>query len=84
MRDFVVNELKACESIRQLLNHLVDKNMQILEIRIEDYHFHQLYVKVEGDFKLIDKAFLSDMLVNDFKISCKCHWSTVELFPNTH
>jgi len=79
MKKIVVNNCPACEPINGFVNKLLENEFELITERIEDYHFHQLYFKLKGDLKKLEKISLDGFKIVENKYICECHWSTVEL-----
>ena len=77
-----IREIKVCDPIATLVRELKKMGFETVEQKVNDYHFHEVYIKMLGnvDEKLnklkIDKISRDDN--NNF--SCTCHWSIVEVF----
>jgi len=81
--DFVIDGCSACDPIKEFVTYLQNKGYYIVEKKLSDYHFHQLY------FKLANKEIKKTMLQIDeiqkikqyspTKYICECHWSTVDI-----
>lgn len=79
MDKIVVDNCPACEPVNRLINDLKRIGFVLIEQRLEDYHFHQLYFKFSGDlgsFSNIDTKGFSKV---ENKFICDCHWSTIEI-----
>lgn len=76
-----IDKIKVCNPIESLLNILLEKGFVIIESKVSDFHYHELYFKLLGNYTdeleqiYIDKIKKIDH--NNF--SCTCHWSIVEL-----
>lgn len=76
-----IDKIKVCNPIESLLNILLEKGFVIIESKVSDFHYHELYFKLLGNYTdeleqiNIDKIKKIDH--NNF--SCTCHWSIVEL-----
>ena len=79
MKKIVVDNCPACEPVNAFVNALTERKFEMLIQRIEDYHFHQLYFKFKGDFKLLSDISKDGFSNVDNKFICNCHWSTIEI-----
>lgn len=79
MNEIIVDHCRACEPITRLVNQLSEKGFVIVEQRLEDYHFHQLYIKIQGNLNLVDAYSVDGFSRVENKFICECHWSTVEI-----
>ena len=72
-----VDECPVCEPIKKALGFLVNNNFEIIEQKVSDYHFHELYFKLKGEE--IDVPVIENITQHsDSKLTCKCHWSSIE------
>ena len=64
-----------------LVLKLNDLGFEILEQKVNDYHFHEVYLKMKGNMEHIKT--LSEIKeinkVDDHDFACACHWSVVEV-----
>jgi hypothetical protein len=79
MESIIVNNCPACEPVNRLVNDLTRLNFSIIEEKLEDHHFHQLYFKLEGDMKKMKKINISGFSKVENKFVCDCHWPTIEI-----
>ena len=79
MRKFKVDQCFACDPLNRVLNELLESGFHIVEEKLQDYHFHQLYYLMEGDLSTINKIDTTGFQVVEGKLICDCHWSTIEL-----
>ncbi len=78
MKKIIVDNCKACDPINKLIEDLVQNGFEILDSKLEDYHFHQLYFKIKGNIHEIEKISKNNFSqINNFLI-CDCHWSRIE------
>lgn len=78
MDDIIVDDCRACEPVTRLVNELLEKGFVIIEQRMEDYHFHQLYIKLQGNLSLVDSYSVDGFSRVETKFICNCHWSVIE------
>jgi hypothetical protein len=83
MHEIVVDGCRACEPVSRLINELLEKGFVIVEQRMEDYHFHQLYLKLRGNTNLVDSYLVDGFSRIEQKFICNCHWSTIEIEDNS-
>ncbi|SCC06947.1 AraC family transcriptional regulator [Gilliamella intestini] len=76
-----VEDIKVCEPISILVNIFLNHGFKIIEQKVTDYHFHELYFKLEGKyFGGIDNINVDKIIRHNTNIFlCSCHWSIVEL-----
>ena len=79
MEKIIVDKCPACEPINEFIETLLDGGFKIIEQKIEDYHFHQLYFKLEGKLKGLENTERKGFKRIENKFICECHWSTVDL-----
>ncbi len=76
-----VDKCEVCPPIEKLLNYLKNKGMTVEEMRVEDYHFHELYVKISGNKNELTEEIKINKIkkVSDTIFMCECHWSIVAI-----
>ena len=79
MTQIVVDDCPACEPVNRLICTLLENGFEIIEQRLDDYHFHQLYFKLYGSGILLEIVDSEGFLREGNKYICNCHWSTVEM-----
>lgn len=79
MENIIVDNCKACEPVNQLIQILSQNGFKIIEQKLEDYHFHQIYIKLVGNLNILDSLKTNGFTRIENKFICDCHWSTVEL-----
>ena len=73
-----VDECPVCEPIKKTLDFLIDNNFEIIQEKVSDYHFHELYFRLKG--KDIDIPVIENITQHsESKLTCECHWSSIEL-----
>jgi len=74
------NIIKTCQPIERLINLLEENGFRIIEKKVSDYHFHELYIRVAGKTDIIPKNIeIEGISKRDNLFFCSCHWSTVEI-----
>jgi hypothetical protein len=53
MKNIIIDNCQACTPINNLISILEDKKFQIIEQKINDYHFKELYFKIQGNIEAI-------------------------------
>jgi hypothetical protein len=74
----MIKNCPVCSPINDFLQNLLLLDFKVIEERIEDHHFHQVYIKVKGNKSQIDYDHTNLKKV-DNKYICNCHWSVVEV-----
>ena len=76
-----IEKVKVCNPIEILVDTLVKKGFEIVQSEVSDYHFHQLYFKLQGKYTDELEQIHMDKIkkIDDTTFSCSCHWSIVEL-----
>ncbi|MCS6823555.1 MAG: hypothetical protein NZ529_04605 [Cytophagaceae bacterium] len=82
MKTIIVDKCAACNPINRLINQLNDKGIEVVESKLEDYHFHQLYFKINASIEVTNDMSLDDLTKRDNFIVCDCHWSRVEFLQS--
>ena len=78
MTELIIDGCEACEPVKSLVNKLVGSGFEVLDAKLEDYHFHQLYFKINAK---IDEAMafgVDDFVQKENFLICNCHWSRIE------
>lgn len=78
MKNIIIDNCPACEPINRLIKDIENKGFKILESKLEDYHFRQLYIKVEGELSELKNFDLRGFSVSGNFLICDCHWSRIE------
>ena len=79
MEKIFVDDCPACEPVNRLIGILLQNGFEIVEQRLDDYHFHQLYFKLQGNDILLEIIDSEGFSREGNKYICDCHWSTVEI-----
>ena len=76
-----IENIKVCNPIKTLIQYLENKGFRIVEFKITDYHFHEVYIKMSGKkTNDIDTISINNIQRYSERIFvCSCHWSMVEL-----
>jgi hypothetical protein len=76
-----IDNITVCEPVERLINLLLKHGFVITEKRISDYHFHELYIKMEGKNHENITNIKIDGIVKEGEDTflCTCHWSTVKV-----
>lgn len=77
-----IGKVKVCEPISKLVNELEDKGYIAIESGISDFHFHEVFIKMnESPTKpkrdCIEIERIEKIQMNIYM--CTCHWSTVTI-----
>jgi hypothetical protein len=79
MEKFFVDDCPACEPVNRLIGVLLKNDFEISEQRLEDYHFHQLYFKLQGNLSFLKRKSFKGFSKKKHRYFCNCHWTTVEI-----
>lgn len=76
-----VDKIKVCNPLESLLNILLEKGFVIIKSKVSDFHFLELYIKLQGkETDELEQINIDKIKNIDHKnFSCACHWSIVEL-----
>ena len=77
-KKITIQNCPACEPVNRLMEELTSEGFTILESRLEDYHFHQLYFKVNAKISNIKHLGRIGFTRKDNFLVCDCHWTSVE------
>jgi hypothetical protein len=76
-------KFELCKPIASLVEHLTMNDFVVIEQKVSDYHFHELYLKLQANdvnsFESTEISIAGIEKTDDHKYTCSCHWSTVEL-----
>ena len=77
----LIFKVKVCEPIESLVDYLVNNGCEVIEQKVSDYHFHEVFIKMQSsDLSKLNGTFIEGInLVEDSTYSCSCHWSIVEI-----
>jgi hypothetical protein len=78
MKKIIIDNCQACEPVNRLVNEIIEKGFEIVESKLEDYHFKQLYFKVNANEVIIKDLDTSGFSQVDRFLICNCHWSRIE------
>jgi len=73
-----IDNCPICKPVQNVLGFLERNHFEVMEEKIADYHFHELYFKLRGkstDIPAIDQITRH----STSKFTCECHWSVIEL-----
>lgn len=75
------DKIKVCNPLESLLNILLEKGFVIIKSKVSDFHFHELYIKLQGkETDQLEQINIDKIKNIDHKnFSCASHWSIVEL-----
>lgn len=79
MAQILVDNCPACAPVDRLIGTLLENDFEIIEQRLDDYHFHQLYFKLSGSSTVLEILPLEGFSREGKKYICDCHWSTIEI-----
>jgi hypothetical protein len=74
-----VDDCPACEPVNRLISTLLKNGFEISEQRLDDYHFHQLYFKLQGNLNFLKRKTFAGFTKKKHTYYCHCHWTTVEM-----
>ena len=75
-----VDNCTICKPINNALRFLLNNDFEIIEKKVSDYHFHELFFKLKGNLINIPTTDKITMH-SDSKLTCQCHWSLIEIIP---
>jgi hypothetical protein len=79
MRKRKIDNCPVCEPISLLLESLEAKGLKIIESKLVDYHFHEMYFKVSNIGNVQVPKIEKIKKHSSSEYVCECHLSTVEL-----
>jgi hypothetical protein len=74
----IIDKCPACDPINRIIEKILERGYKILESKLDDYHFHQLYFKVNAKIDILDEIDISGFTIKDSFLVCDCHWSRIE------
>ena len=75
---FKIDDCLVCEPVDNILNAISDLGFSILESKLEDYHFHQFYFKVDAPVEILNGLKIDKFSFRENILICNCHWSRIE------
>jgi len=78
MAQIFVTDCAACEPVNRLIGTLLKNDFEIIEQRLEDYHFHQLYFKLKGNLEFLKRKSFEGFSKKKHTYFCDCHWTAIE------
>ena len=76
----IVDNCPVCNPIENLLNELREEKCVVVQEKVSDYHFYELYFKVKCPGKMdLNLTIENIRKVSDHIYTCECHWSIVEM-----
>lgn len=73
-----IGNIEVCQPLVNLVEFLINQGARVVEKRVHDYHFREIYVKMNGvGFEGVSVAGIGKVKPNRYV--CECHWSTVEI-----
>lgn len=82
MMKIIIDNCPACDPINSIIEKILEAGYEILESKLEDYHFHQLYFKVNAKIDILSEIDISGFTIKDNFLVCDCHWSRIEFSQN--
>jgi hypothetical protein len=79
MNKRILDNCPVCEPVNNLLDEMIIRGFKVIEMRLEDYHFHQFYFKIEGNLSSVNAINLNGFSQKDNFLICDCHWSAIEV-----
>mgnify|MGYP003609432031 CR=1 FL=1 len=79
-----IDKVTVCDPIKNWIELLKKFDFKIVEEKVKDFHFHEVYFKMKGE--TVDE--ITNLTVEGINkvtpnlYTCNCHWSTVELEIN--
>jgi len=76
-----IENIEVCQPIVELVKLLVRNNVTIIESRVSDYHFHEVFIRMKNNsFKNFDDINIANITQpNQGMFCCSCHWSCVKV-----
>ena len=80
----IVANKEICSPIEKILTELEQRNFNVIEQILADYHFSEFYFRLVGrNIEFPDNIIVEGVSKEDNKYICDCHWSTVEIEART-
>jgi hypothetical protein len=79
MKQIIADDCPACEPVNRLIGTLLENGFEIIEQRLDDYHFHQLYFKLTGNLDFLKRKSFTGFTKKKHTYFCDCHWTTIEV-----
>lgn len=77
----MIDNIEVCRPITELVNLLSDIGCDIAEKKVNDYHFHEVFIEIKGGggFNYDSINVKGVIKGKDNTFYCECHWSCVKL-----
>ena len=72
-----IDNCPVCDPIRKLTEQFIARKYHIVQQRVDDPHFRQVYLRLSGP-KASDLPAMPGTVQVQNKYICDCHWSTLE------
>lgn len=73
-----IDDIEVCQPVVKLVDSLSNNGFKIVEKKVQDYHFREVYIKMIGSDSsevVVDGV----KKINPTRYVCDCHWSTLEI-----
>lgn len=79
-----VDQIEVCKPVESLVNLLISYGFEIVESKVNDYHFHELKFTLKGSISDIIDTIKIDKIqsLNEAIFTCSCHWTSINLIKN--
>ncbi|TND10694.1 MAG: hypothetical protein FD123_336 [Bacteroidetes bacterium] len=76
-----IDKVPLCKPIKEFLEMAEENGYKIVEQKLRDYHFHELYFKIKPESIHSEKLKEIEgiQMHETGQFFCNCHWSTVEI-----
>jgi hypothetical protein len=77
------DNIEICQPMVELVELLSNQGFVIFEKRLQDFHFHEIYIQMSGGGSVdIEIEIQGVKKIKRNRFVCDCHWSTLETVEN--
>ncbi|WP_159514029.1 MULTISPECIES: AraC family transcriptional regulator [Enterobacter] len=76
-----VDDIEVCKPITELVSFFTKNGFVILESKVSDYHFHEVFIKMKNNsaIELDNVSFEKISQPKPGVFCCSCHWSCIKI-----
>jgi hypothetical protein len=76
-----IDNIAVCKPINELVTFFSKNGFVILERKVNDYHFHEVFIKMKNNTSVDLEQINFENIIHPkpMVFCCICHWSCVEI-----